>query len=314
MNSAHDQNLKASLNERSGFQVWWRLLRPHTITAAFVPVFVGTMVAALDGSINFWLFSAMLAASILIQVGTNMFNEYYDYIRGLDNETSVGIGGAIVRDGVRPRTVLVLALTFFVIAILLGIYICASSSWWIALIGTVSMLCGYLYTGGPYPLAYTPFGEFAAGLFMGTIIIAISYYIQTLEITTDIILISLPVALFVGAILLANNIRDREGDKTNGRKTLAILFGHKGAVTFLKSMFSVAYVATVIFIFVGMLPLWSFITLISGFKAREAVQGFKHKSSPLEMMPAMKATAQTNTFYGLLLGLSLLLELNFPIS
>lgn len=112
MSSVQNQNVKTSLNERDGFQVWWRLLRPHTLTAAFVPVFVGTMFAALEQSINFWLFAAMLLASILIQAATNMFNEYYDYVRGLDNENSVGIGGTIVRDGISPRTVLTLAFTF----------------------------------------------------------------------------------------------------------------------------------------------------------------------------------------------------------
>ncbi|MGP4061444.1 1,4-dihydroxy-2-naphthoate polyprenyltransferase [Halobacillus sp. H74] len=308
----NNQNVKASLNEREGFQVWWRLLRPHTLTAAFVPVFVGTMLAAMEQSIDFWLFAAMLLASILIQAATNMFNEYYDYVRGLDNENSVGIGGTIVRDGIRPKTVLFLALSFFVIAGLLGIYICASSSWWIAVIGLISMLFGYLYTGGPYPIAYTPFGEVTAGFFMGTIIIGISYYIQRLIITSEVLIVSIPVAIFVGTILLANNIRDRVGDEENGRKTLAILFGHKGSIVFLTVLFIIAYIITGALIFTGTLPLWSVITFFSVIKARKAIQGFIGKQAPLEMMPAMKATAQTNTIYGLLLGLSLLIHLYLP--
>ncbi len=313
MSSLPNQNMKASLNEREGLQVWWRLLRPHTLTAAFVPVFVGTMLAAIDQSINFWLFTAMLLASILIQAATNMFNEYYDFVRGLDNENSVGIGGTIVRDGIRPRTVLWLALSFFMIAALLGFYICAVSSWWIALIGIVSMLFGYLYTGGPYPIAYTPFGEVTAGFFMGTIIIGISYYIQTLTINSEVVIVSIPVAIFVGSILLANNIRDRVGDAENGRRTLAILFGHTGAVTLLGTLFTLAYVLTLVFILTGMLPIWSLITLLSLGKGVKAVKGFAGKSAPLEMLPAMVSTAKTNTIYGLLLGISLLLQLYLPI-
>ncbi|MFQ3544728.1 1,4-dihydroxy-2-naphthoate polyprenyltransferase [Halobacillus rhizosphaerae] len=313
MSSLPNQNMKASLNEREGLQVWWRLLRPHTLTAAFVPVFVGTMLAAIDQSINFWLFTAMLLASILIQAATNMFNEYYDFVRGLDNENSVGIGGTIVRDGIRPRTVLWLALSFFMIAALLGFYICAVSSWWIALIGIVSMLFGYLYTGGPYPIAYTPFGEVTAGFFMGTIIIGISYYIQTLTINSEVVIVSIPVAIFVGSILLANNIRDRVGDEENGRRTLAILFGHNGAVTLLGTLFTLAYVLTLVFILTNMLPIWSLITLLSLVKGVKAVKGFTGKSAPLEMLPAMVSTAKTNTIYGFLLGISLLLQLYLPI-
>src|SRR5690625_2956637 len=133
----------------------------------------------------------MLLASILIQIATNMFNEYYDYKLGLDTEQSVGIGGTIVRDGVAPKTVLNLAIILFIVAIGLGVYISMSSSWWIAVIGSISMLFGYLYTGGPIPIAYTPFGELFAGLFMGTGIVMISYFIQTLTITSDIFLISI---------------------------------------------------------------------------------------------------------------------------
>ncbi|WP_026569614.1 1,4-dihydroxy-2-naphthoate polyprenyltransferase [Sediminibacillus sp. JSM 1682029] len=312
MQSLDKNAISSALNEKAGFQVWWRLLRPHTLTASFVPVFVGTMAALLDASVNFWLFAAMLLASMLIQAATNMFNEYYDFVRGLDNEKSVGIGGTIVRDGVAPQTVLRLALSFFAIAVMLGVYICLESSWWIAAIGIISMLCGYLYTGGPYPIAYTPFGELIAGFFMGTVIIGISYFIQTMEVTGSVVWISIPVAIFIGTIMLSNNIRDLEGDKENGRKTIAILIGRKNAVLLLASLFTISYLLMAVYVFTGILPIWSFITLLGTKKAVSAVKGFKGKTVNLEMMPAMKATAQTNTFFGLLLGLSLLIEYFIP--
>lgn len=306
---SHDKiDIKEALNEKEGFQIWWRLLRPHTLTASFVPVFVGTMFALIhDNTFHVGLFLAMLVASILIQAATNMFNEYYDYVRGLDTEKSVGIGGTIVRDGVAPKTVLQLAFIFFGIAILLGIYICIESSWWIAVIGAASMVIGYLYTGGPIPIAYTPFGELFAGLLMGTVIIAISYYIQTLMITKDVILVSIPIAIFIGAILLSNNIRDLDGDKKSGRKTIAILIGRKNAIIFLAMMFFVAYAITASLIFTGILPVWSLITFLSLKKAVDVIKGFIGKTEPLDMMPAMVATGKTNSIYGFLLGISLIL-------
>src|SRR5690625_1022061 len=160
-------NIKEALNEKEGFQIWWRLLRPHTLTASFVPVFVGSMFAFIDHSLHAGLFFAMLIASMLIQAATNMFNEYYDYKRGLDNEQSVGIGGTIVRDGIAPRTVMRLAIAFIITAILIGLYICMETSWWIAVIGLICIFIGYIYTGGPIPIAYTPFGELVSGLLMG---------------------------------------------------------------------------------------------------------------------------------------------------
>lgn len=306
---SHDKmDIKEALNEKGGFQVWWRLLRPHTLTASFIPVFVGTMFALIhDNVFHIGLFLAMLIASILIQAATNMFNEYYDYVRGLDTEKSVGIGGTIVRDGVAPKTVLQLAFAFFGIAVLLGIYICMESSWWIAVIGAASMLIGYLYTGGPFPIAYTPFGELFSGFLMGTVIIAISYYIQTLMVSKDIIFVSIPVAIFIGAIMLSNNIRDLDGDKKSGRKTIAILIGRKNAIIFLATMFFVAYAITASLILTGILPVWSLITFLSLKKAVDVIRGFIGKTKPLEMMPAMVATGKTNSIYGFLLGISLIL-------
>ena len=307
MATTEKDHIKKALNERNGFHVWWRLLRPHTLTASFVPVFVGTMIALNTDGINILVFLAMLLASMLIQSATNMFNEYYDYVRGLDSDESVGIGGTIVRDGIHPKTVLRLALIFYGIALLLGIYICMVSSWWIAVAGAVCMLFGYLYTGGPVPISTTPFGELFSGFFMGTVIIGISYYIQTSSINSFVVFISIPVAIFIGCIMLSNNIRDLDGDEKGGRKTLAILLGRENAVRFLGLLFFVAFFFTLYLILVDVLPLWSFITFIAVIPAIKVVKGFKGKTQALEMMPAMVLTGKTNTIYGFLLGLSLLI-------
>lgn len=99
---------------KKDFDFWWRLLRPHTLTASLVPVLVGSMYAfSCTRTLHFGLFLAMLIASCAIQVATNLFNEYYDYVRGLDTKDSVGIGGTIVHDGASPQFVLGLALGFY---------------------------------------------------------------------------------------------------------------------------------------------------------------------------------------------------------
>jgi 1,4-dihydroxy-2-naphthoate polyprenyltransferase len=294
------------LESDKGWKIWWQLTRPHTLTAAFVPVFLGSALALHYTDINLLLFLAMLVACLLIQAATNMFNEYYDYVRGLDNEQSVGIGGAIVRNGVKPSTVMTLALSFFGIAALLGVYICINSSWWIAVIGIVCMAAGYFYTGGPLPIAYTPFGEIVSGLFMGVVIILISFYIQTGFLNEKSVLISVPVFILVGSILLSNNIRDLDGDKQYGRKTLAILLGRKNAIVLLGAMFAVSYAWIILLILIGVASPWLLIAFISIPKAIKATKGFIGKTHPIEMMPAMKATAQTNTIFGFLVSIGLL--------
>lgn len=291
------------------WRVWWQLTRPHTLTAAFAPVLLGTALAIEETGIHWGLFLAMLIASLLIQAATNMFNEYYDFKRGLDNENSVGIGGAIVRHGIKPKTVLSLAFGLYGIAVLLGVYICMNTSWWVAVVGLISLAAGYLYTGGPLPIAYTPFGEIVAGFFMGVLIILISFYIQTGTVTATSVLVSVPSFLLVGAILLANNIRDLDGDKEFGRKTLAILLGRKGAIRLLAGMFIVSFVWVIGLIIAGVVSPWLAIVAISIPKAIAATKGFIGKSNPLDMMPAMKATAQTNTIFGFLLAIGIFIAL-----
>ncbi len=119
------QGSKPVVESNRGFQVWWQMTRPHTLTASFVPVLLGTALALRHDQFHLGLFVAMLIACLLIQTATNMFNEYFDFKRGLDNEHSVGIGGTIVRDGIKPKTVMqscLCSLRDFLIV--RGLYLC----------------------------------------------------------------------------------------------------------------------------------------------------------------------------------------------
>ncbi|WKB35103.1 1,4-dihydroxy-2-naphthoate polyprenyltransferase [Terrilactibacillus sp. S3-3] len=297
-----------TLDKNSGFKKWWFMMRPHTLTASFVPVTLGTALALPDVRINVPLFIAMLAASMLIQIATNLFNEYFDFKRGLDTAESVGIGGSIVRDGVHPKTILRLAYALCLIAALIGVYICAVSSWWIALVGTVCIMTGYFYSGGPKPIAYTPFGELASGLFMGVFIIWISFFIQTGTLTLSSVLISVPIGLLVGGINMANNIRDLDGDKEKGRHTLPILLGRPRAIILLAALFAVSYLWIIGLMIFHVESAWLLVVFASLPKAYQATKLFRGKTKSIQMMPAMKATAQMQTLFGFLLSLGLVLD------
>lgn len=160
----------------------------------------------------------MLLACLLIQAATNMFNEYYDYKKGLDDHESVGIGGAIVRNGMSPELVLRLAIAFYILAAILGLFLAANSSFWLLPVGLVCMAVGYLYTGGPFPISWTPFGELFSGVFMGMFIIVIAFFIQTGNIQSYVIWLSVPIVITIGLINMANNIRYCVKDKASGPK------------------------------------------------------------------------------------------------
>lgn len=296
---------------------YWQLMRPHTLTAAIVPVLVGTAASKLyflgsEDHIKFILFLAMLVACLLIQAATNMFNEYYDFKKGLDDHESVGIGGAIVRNGMTPRLVMNLAIAFYIIAALLGIFLAFHSSFWILPVGLVCMLIGYLYTGGPFPISWTPFGELFSGLFMGMIIILISFYIQTDNLQGFVVWLSIPIVITIGLINMANNLRDRVKDKASGRKTLPILLGKRGSLTFMSIMYIIAYVFVIITIFIK--PggsLFYLLVLLSFPMPVKVIRRFKKHDTPATMMPAMGAAGKTNTIFGILYALAIYLSALF---
>ncbi|AMY05271.1 1,4-dihydroxy-2-naphthoate polyprenyltransferase [Staphylococcus condimenti] len=290
---------------------YWHLMRPHTLTASVVPVLVGTATAKLfllgsEDHLKLSLFLAMLLACLLIQAATNMFNEYYDFKKGLDDHTSVGIGGAIVRNGMSPKLVMNLAIAFYVIAGLLGLFIAIQSSFLLIPVGIVCMAVGYLYTGGPFPISWTPFGELFAGVFMGLIIILISFFIQTDNIQGYAVWISVPIIITIGLINMANNIRDRVKDKQSGRKTLPILLGKNNSIRFMAVMYIVAYVWVIYTgFFVPGGSIFYLLALLSFPFPVKAIRRFKKNDTPAEMMPAMAATGKTNTVFGLLYALGI---------
>ncbi|MED2930544.1 UbiA family prenyltransferase, partial [Bacillus swezeyi] len=155
------------------------------------------------------------------------------------------------------------------------------------------------------------FGEIMSGVFMGMMIILISYYIQTGGLAWNVFLISLPITILVGGINLSNNIRDLVGDKENGRKTLPILAGRKNAVQILSWVFIVSYLLIGLYIVFGIISFWSCLVLLSLPKPIKAIKEFKVKEKPADLMVAMKSTAQTNTFFGLLLALALAIQYIF---
>lgn len=296
----------------SSAKLMWKMTRPHTLTATFAPVILGTVMALFVADINWLLFIAMMVACLALQIATNLFNEYYDFKRGLDTAESVGIGGGIVRHGLKPKNVLTVAILLYVVAAFIGVYICISSSWWLVVIGLFGMAVGYFYTGGPLPIAYTPFGELFSGLLMGTGFVLISFFIQTNTVTSWSVMISIPIGILVGAINMSNNIRDIDEDIKGGRKTLAILLGRDKAVMVLANAFVISYLWIIILVMIGDISPWALLVLLSLKKPISAIQGFnKGVKEPQYMRVAMKSTAITNTLFSLLLSLGLLISYLF---
>ena len=294
---------------KSKLKEFFLCTRPHSYPASVAPVLVGTTYA-LGYEIKFSIlkFILFLLACLLIQAATNLFNEYYDYKHGLDKVDSEGISGSIVKGNLSPKEVMNGALVLYALAFVLGIILTFMTSIYVLLVGLVCMFAGYFYTGGKYPIAYSPFGEVVSGFFMGTIIIALSFYFQTGYVNTDIVVVSLPLFIMIGAILLANNIRDLDNDKESGRKTYAILVGRNNAIKTLASGFVVVYLLNILFIVTKYASWYNLLVLVTIPLAIKIIKGFSTNNNKKTMAPFMVLTAKLTIFVGFIMSLANILK------
>jgi len=209
----------------SKIKIWITASRPKTLWAAFSPVIIGTAMAYGEGKVH-WL-SAVLAAigAVLIQIGTNFSNDYYDYFRGADKKERMGPLRVTQAGLVKPETMKRATILVFSLAFASGLYLIYRGGWPLLIIGLLSILFGILYTAGPYPLGYNGLGDIFVLIFFGLVAVGGTYYVQALEINSLVLLAGLSPGLFSTAILTVNNLRDISSDKQAGKKTLAVRFG-----------------------------------------------------------------------------------------
>ena len=294
---------------KSKLKEFFMCTRPHSYPASIAPVLFGATYA-LGYEIKFSIlkFILFLLACLLIQAATNLFNEYYDYKHGLDKIDSEGISGSIVKGNLSPREVMVGALVLYALAFVLGLILTFITSFYVLLVGLVCMLAGYFYTGGKYPIAYSPFGEVVSGFFMGTIIITLSFYFQTGYVNADIIVVSIPLFIMIGAILLANNIRDLDNDKESGRRTYAILVGRNNAIKTMAISFIVVYLLNVLFIVTKYASWWNLLVFVTIPLAIKIIKGFSANNHKTTMAPFMVLTAKLTIFVGFIMSLANILK------
>ena len=227
-------------------QIWLLAARPKTLPAAVGPVLVGTAAAFADGHFALWPMLAALAGALLLQIGSNFANDYFDFFKGADTHermgpTRVTAGGLLSPAEVRWGMVVV-----FGLAALVGLYLITVGGWPILALGASAIVAALLYSGGPLPYGYYGLGEFFVFLFFGVAAVAGTYYVQALTVTAQVWLASVPVGALITGVLVVNNVRDRATDALANKRTLAVLLGDQGARVEYVALLVVAYAAAIV--------------------------------------------------------------------
>ena len=240
----------------STLKIWLLASRPKTLTAAAVPVMVGSALAHAQGLFSWPAALAALLVAFFIQIGTNFANDLFDFQKGADDADRLGPLRVTSAGLVTPRQIGVACAISFALAFACGLYLVWLTSWPLLVVGIVSILSGLAYTGGPFPLAYNALGDVFVFLFFGIVATVGTYYVQAHALHPMAFWYAVPVGALSTAILIVNNLRDIHTDKKHRKTTTAVLLGESGARLFYLSMILLAYAAPVLaVVFKGASPL-----------------------------------------------------------
>lgn len=290
----------------STFSIWLQAIRPATLPAAVAPVLVGSAVATAHGVFSWLPVIAAMMGALLIQIGTNLANDYFDFKKGADTEARLGPVRVTQRGWLSPKQVAwATGLTFF-LAFLTGVYLTVHGGIPILILGCVSILCGLLYTGGPFPLAYLGLGDVFVLFFFGPVAVCGTYYVQSQTLSWSVLQISLPIGLLTTAILVVNNLRDRHTDEEARKNTWAVRFGERFTRCEYSVLVSGAYAVPLVMVAFDSAPLgWLLPCVSAPLALKRIVQVWRTDGAALN--PLLGATAQLGLIYAALfwLGASL---------
>lgn len=286
------------------WRIWWLASRPKTLSAAIAPVLVGSAVAYSESGFDFIAALAALLVGLLIQVGTNFYNDYADFKRGADTAERLGPMRVTQSGLLAPQTVRWAAILTFTMAGLIGVYLIWLAGWPVALIGLAAILAGLAYTAGPWPLAYNGLGDLFAWIFFGFVAVCGTAYVQLRQVPFLGWMGGLAIGAMITALLAVNNIRDIETDRSAGRRTIPVVFGRSGGMLEYGFCLFVAYM-TPLYIFVTFRQhLWHLLPILT---LPEAIRLFRfiQVTEGRNLNKALAGTARLVLWYGVFMAVGI---------
>lgn len=220
---------------------WVLAARPKTLSAASVPVLVGSACAYAQGGFRLGPALAALGGALLLQIGANFANDVYDYEKGADTAERLGPTRAVQAGLISPAAMKRGMYVVFALSLLIGLYLTAVAGPAILAIGIVSILSAIAYTGGPYPLGYNGLGDVFVFVFFGLVAVCGTAFVQVGHVPALAVWCSLPVGALATAILVVNNLRDSEQDAKVGKRTLAVRWGTRAVILEYGLLLAVSY-------------------------------------------------------------------------
>lgn len=286
--------------------IWISASRPRTLPAAVAPVIVGSALAAHDHRFDAGAASLCLGFALLVQVGTNFANDYYDFVHGADTAARVGPRRAVASGWVSPQAMRRATGAVFSAAFLLGLGLVHWGGPWMLAVGVASILSGLAYTGGPWPLGYHGFGDVFVFVFFGLVAVNFTYFVQAGSFAGSAVLAGTAIGLLGANILLVNNYRDAETDAVARKRTLVVRFGRRFARIQFAASLAAALMIPILLVAHGFGP-GCLLPLATAPLAWSHIRRLSAAKTPGEHVAMLGATGRYIAIYAALLAAGILI-------
>ena len=309
---ASDEGL---LEKPSKFRIWLAEMRAPFLTAAIVPIILGTCVAwSSTGIFILEIFILTLIAGVFIHIGSNITNDYYDHQSGTDDlnvdfvRPFTGGSRMIQRGWMSPREVFVEAIVFFALGGGIGLYLAYTRGIEVLILGIIGVGSGFFYTAPPFRFVSRGYGEVFIGLNFGVLMTLGAYFVQTQVLAWEAVFPSIPIAILITAVLYINEFPDHDADRDAGKRTIVVRLGRPRAAKGYVILMTSVYLSIIIPIIVN---LTNWYTILGLATLPAAIMGSRyalmHYEHPLQLIPAYGSTVFNHLFTGLFLALSYLI-------
>ena len=288
-------------------RAWMLAIRPKTLPAASAPVLVGSALAYAAGALQVGTALICLLTALLLQVGSNLANDVFDYEKGADAGERMGPLRVTQAGLLSPRQVKMGMWLVFGVTAILGLYLVWRGGWVILLLGLAAIVSAIAYTGGPYPLGYHGLGDVFVFIFFGLAATAGTYYLQSGTVSPAAWWMAVAMGFLTVNILVVNNLRDIDSDRAVSKRTLAVRYGEKSALVQYGLQALAAYGILAVLWMGGMISAWG---LLPGITIPGAIYwlGFMARNNGKSLNKALAGSGQLELVYACLFALGMILS------
>jgi 1,4-dihydroxy-2-naphthoate octaprenyltransferase len=288
------------------WRIWLEATRPRTLPAAVAPVLVGSALAARDGAFHAAAALLCLGFALLVQIGANFANDYYDFVNGADTAARIGPRRAVASGLIAPEAMRLAMVAVFAAALAVGFGLVARGGPSMLLIGAASVACAVAYTGGPAPLGYLGFGDLLVFVFFGMVAVPTTYFVQTGRAAPGVFLAAVPIGLLAANILLVNNYRDAETDAAAGKRTLVVRWGRGFARIQFAVSWAIALAVPAVFA-LREHRAWSLLPLLLALVAWRQTHRLRYSRTPADLIALLGDAGKALALYAALFAIGVLM-------